>query len=162
MKESTEALGLRCDILISHFRSLPPAMFREDSARSAWSAFAAWLLRCLGPVAPLSWAASPSPGCHLFGLFVGELVILTAAFSTAHYFIAVLMLAAISVVFGALLHHFQPMLMGRPEDVRVPPTLLASEVTVMGVCALCLVVLGVHIPAVFAAVLRGAMSVLQP
>jgi hypothetical protein len=54
------------------------------------------------------------------------------------------------------------MLMGRAEDVRMPPTLLASEVTVMGVCALCLVVLGVHIPAAFAAVLRGAMAVLQP
>ena len=59
-------------------------------------------------------------GMPPFGLFVSELVILTAAFSTAHYFIAVLMLAAISVVFGALLHHFQHMLMGKPEDVRVP------------------------------------------
>ena len=101
-------------------------------------------------------------GMPPFGLFVSELMILTAAFSTAHYFIAVLMLAAISVVFGALLHHFQPMLMGKPEDVRVPTTLRASEVTVMGVCALCLVVLGLHIPAAFAAVLRGAMAVLQP
>jgi hydrogenase-4 component F len=101
-------------------------------------------------------------GMPPFGLFVSELVILTASFSTAHYFIAVLMLAAISVVFGALLHHFQPMLMGKPEDVRVPTTLRASEVTVMGVCALCLVVLGLHIPAAFAAVLRGAMAVLQP
>src|ERR1035437_5431559 len=101
-------------------------------------------------------------GMPPFGLFVSELVILTAAFSTAHYCIAVLMLAAISVVFGALLHHFQPMLMGKSDDVRVPTTLRASEVTVMGVCALCLVVLGLHIPAAFAAVLRGAMAVLQP
>jgi NADH:ubiquinone oxidoreductase subunit 4 (subunit M) len=95
-------------------------------------------------------------------LFVSELVILTAAFSTAHYFIAVLMLTAISVVFGALLHHFQYMLMGKPHEAPLQPVLQASWFVVMGVCALCLVVLGVHIPAAFAAVLRGAMAVLQP
>jgi formate hydrogenlyase subunit 3/multisubunit Na+/H+ antiporter MnhD subunit len=97
-----------------------------------------------------------------FGLFVSELLILTAAFSTAHYFIAVLMLAAISVVFGALLHHFQSMVMGKPEGVPVRPALQASWFVVMGVCVLCLAVLGVHVPAAFAAVLRGAMAVLQP
>src|SRR5450759_2032077 len=101
-------------------------------------------------------------GMPPFGLFVSELLILTAAFSTAHYFIAVLMLAAISVVFGALLHHFQHMLMGKSDDVPAQPALQASWLVVMGVCALCLVVLGVHIPAAFKAVLRGAMAVLQP
>jgi hydrogenase-4 component F len=101
-------------------------------------------------------------GMPPFGLFVSELVILAGAFSTAHYFIAVLMLAGISIVFGALLYHFQHMLMGKPEDVRTRPALRASEITVMSVCALCLVVLGVHIPAAFAAILRGAMTVLRP
>ena len=101
-------------------------------------------------------------GMPPFGLFVSELVILTAAFSTAHYFIAVLMLAAISVVFGALLHHFQHMLMGKSDHVPAQPALQASWLVVMGVCALCLVVLGVHIPAAFNAVLRGAMAVLRP
>jgi hypothetical protein len=89
-------------------------------------------------------------------------VILAGAFSTAHYFIAVLMLAGISIVFGALLYHFQHMLMGKPGDVRTRPALRASEITVMSICALCLVVLGVHIPAAFAAILRGAMTVLRP
>lgn len=101
-------------------------------------------------------------GMPPFGLFVSELVILAGAFSTAHYFIAVLMLAAISIVFGALLYHFQHMLMGTPEEVRTRPALRASEITVMSVCVLCLVVLGVHIPAAFAAILRGAMTVLRP
>jgi hydrogenase-4 component F len=101
-------------------------------------------------------------GMPPFGLFVSELVILAGAFSTAHYFIAVLMLAGISIVFGALLYHFQHMLMGKPGDVRTRPALRASEITVMSICALCLVVLGVHIPAAFAAILRGAMTVLRP
>jgi hydrogenase-4 component F len=101
-------------------------------------------------------------GMPPFGLFVSELVILAGAFSTAHYFIAVLMLAGISIVFGALLYHFQHMLMGKPEDVRTRPALRASEITVMSVCALGLVVLGVHIPAALAAILRGAMTVLRP
>ncbi len=78
-------------------------MFRENSARSAWSAFAAWLLRCRTGGA-LILGGLAITGMPPFGLFVGELVILTAAFSTAHYFIAVFMLVAISVVFGALLH----------------------------------------------------------
>jgi hydrogenase-4 component F len=102
-------------------------------------------------------------GMPPFGLFVSELLILTAAFSTAHYFIAVLMLAAISMVFGALLHHFQYMLMGKAEDVPVQqPAFQTSWFVVMGVCVLCLLVLGIHVPAAFAAVLRGAMAVLQP
>ncbi len=101
-------------------------------------------------------------GMPPFGLFVSELVILAGAFSTAHYFIAVLMLAGISIVFGALLYHFQHMLIGKPEHVCTRPALRASEITVLSVCALCLAVLGVHIPAAFAAILRGAMTVLQP
>jgi hydrogenase-4 component F len=100
-------------------------------------------------------------GMPPFGLFVSELVILTGAFAAAHYFIAVLMLIAMSVVFGALLHHFQHMLTGGPDDAPIGPPLLASEFAVLGVCLLCLVVLGVHIPAAFSAVLRGAMAVLQ-
>jgi hydrogenase-4 component F len=125
--------------------------------------------RIRGMASALPWTGSALilgglaiAGMPPFGLFVSELMILTAAFSTAHYFIAVLMLAAISVVFGALLYHFQHMLMGKPEDVRTRPALRASEITVMGVCALCLVVLGLHIPAAFAAILRGAMTVLRP
>jgi len=55
------------------------------------------------------------------------------------------------------------MLMGKPEDVPLQqPALQASWFVVMGVCALCLLVLGIHVPAAFVAVLRGAMAVLQP
>ncbi len=56
-------------------------------------------------------------GMPPFGLFVSEFVILMAAFSQAHYLIAVLLLVAISVVFGALLHHFQQMLSGEPQSL---------------------------------------------
>jgi len=53
--------------------------------------------------------------------------------------------------------------MGKPEDVPVQqPALQASWFVVMGACVLCLLVLGIHVPAAFAAVLRGAMTVLQP
>ena len=50
---------------------------------------------------------------------------------------------------------------GRAGGCSSAPALPASWFVVMGVCTLCLAVLGVHIPAAFAAVLRGAMAVLQ-
>ena len=124
--------------------------------------------RIRGMARSLPWAGSALilgglaiTGMPPFGLFVSELLILTAAFSAAHYFIAVLMLIAISVVFGALLYHFQQMLTGKPDDAPKQPVLQTSEFAVMGVCVLCLLVLGVHIPAAFASVLRAAMAVLQ-
>jgi formate hydrogenlyase subunit 3/multisubunit Na+/H+ antiporter MnhD subunit len=96
-----------------------------------------------------------------FGLFVSEFMILTAAFGASRYFIAIVMMVALSVVFGALLHHFQNMLAGKPPDVPVKSKLLTSEAAVMGVCAVALVILGVRVPATFAAVLQRALVVLQ-
>jgi hydrogenase-4 component F len=100
-------------------------------------------------------------GLPPFGLFVSELAILMAAFSASHRFIAFLMLAAISVVFGALLHHFQQMLTGEAEKAVVQPRLQAFEFATIGICAACLLVLGLHIPATFTALLRGALGVIQ-
>jgi hydrogenase-4 component F len=100
-------------------------------------------------------------GMPPFGLFVSELAVLGAAFSQAHYFIAVLMLAGISVVFGALLHHFQQMLSGDSPKKPATPKVLVSEFAPMAICAACLLVLGVRIPNVFANILHGAMAVLQ-
>jgi hydrogenase-4 component F len=100
-------------------------------------------------------------GMPPFGLFVSEFMILTAAFGASRYFIAIVMMVALSVVFGALLHHFQNMLAGKPPDVPVKSKLLTSEAAVMGVCAVALVILGVRVPATFAAVLQRALVVLQ-
>ena len=100
-------------------------------------------------------------GLPPFGLFVSELMIFAAAFSAAHHFIAVLMLAAISVVFGALLYHFQRMLAGEAEETGARPRLHAFELATISVCSVCLLVLGLHIPATFAALLRGAQAVIQ-
>jgi hydrogenase-4 component F len=100
-------------------------------------------------------------GMPPFGLFVSELAVLGAAFSQAHYFIAVLMLAGISVVFGALLHHFQLMLSGESQQTTATPKVLVSEFAPMAICAGCLLVLGVRIPNAFTSVLHGAMAVLR-
>jgi len=94
-------------------------------------------------------------------LFVSEFLILTEAFSQARYAVAVLLLAALSVVFGALLYHFQRMLAGDPESAPAGPRLPAADFAVMGVCAACLFVLGLHIPGAFSSALRAAVAVLQ-
>jgi hydrogenase-4 component F len=100
-------------------------------------------------------------GMPPFGLFVSEFLILTAAFSQARYLVAGLMLAAISVVFGALLYHLQHMLTGESRTVPAKGRMRVSEFAVMGACAALLLVLGVHIPAVFVDLLHKAMLVLQ-
>ena len=100
-------------------------------------------------------------GLPPFGLFVSEFMILTQAFATAHYFIAVLLLAALSVVFGALLYHFQYMLGGEIEQPPRKPTLVVSDFAAMAVCVMGLLVLGIRIPAGLSAVLNGAMAVLR-
>jgi hydrogenase-4 component F len=102
-------------------------------------------------------------GMPPFGLFVSELVILTAAFSQAHYFVAVLMLVAISVAFGAFLYHFQRMLGGEtpPRVPKPAPRALVADFAPMAVCAACLLVLGLRIPTALTNLLHGAMAVLQ-
>jgi hydrogenase-4 component F len=100
-------------------------------------------------------------GLPPFGLFVSEFMIFMAAFSAAQYFIALLMLAAISIVFGALLHHFQQMLTGEAEKPAAQHRLRAFEFATIGFCAICLLVLGLHIPSTLTALLRGALAVIQ-
>ncbi len=100
-------------------------------------------------------------GMPPFGLFISEFMILTAAFGAAKYFVAVLMMIALSVVFGAMLHHFQNMLAGKPSESPVKGKLLATEFAVMGTCVVLLVAFGVRVPGTFAAVLQRALVVLQ-
>jgi hydrogenase-4 component F len=101
-------------------------------------------------------------GMPPFGLFVSEFAILTQAFSQKHYLSAILMLTALSVVFGALLFHFQRMLAGDPTQTPAKPRLLASDFVPMAVCAALLLAFGIGIPEVFNRLLRGAVAVLQP
>jgi hydrogenase-4 component F len=107
-------------------------------------------------------------GMPPFGLFVSEFIILTAAFTQAKYVIALVVLAGLSVVFGALLHHFQKMLSGGFGEEHRPPTprgrrrYILSDLAPMGVCAAALLVLGVRIPISFVDLLHKAMAVLQP
>ena len=101
-------------------------------------------------------------GLPPFGLFLSEFIILSALFAAGHYVIAVVVLASFSVVFAALLHHVQPMLGGEaaaPERSFRP---WWPGLAVMGVCGLCLLVLGVHLPAAFSRLLEAAVAALRP
>jgi hydrogenase-4 component F len=109
-------------------------------------------------------------GMPPFGLFVSEFIILTAAFSQAKYAVAVIVLIGLSVVFGALLHHFQRMLSGEAMPSsgaaeigrsHTKPKLLVSDIAPMAICAAALIVLGVRIPVSFVNLLHKAMAVLQ-
>ncbi|MDT8067675.1 MAG: hydrogenase 4 subunit F [Terriglobia bacterium] len=101
-------------------------------------------------------------GLPPFGLFVSEFVILTEAFAEARFMIAIILLVALSIVFGALLYHFQRMLAGEAERSIAGPRMLISDFGVMGICAGCLLVLGVRIPTALTHLLQSATTVLHP
>jgi hydrogenase-4 component F len=100
-------------------------------------------------------------GMPPFGLFISEFMILSAAFGASKYLIAILIMIALTVVFGALLHHFQNMLAGKPTEVPAKSKLLVSEFAVMGICAAFLLTFGLRVPGIFAGVLQRALVVLQ-
>ncbi len=123
--------------------------------------------RIRGMAAAMPWTSSglivgslAIVGMPPFGLFVSEFMILTGAFAQAKYAVAVIVLIGLSVVFGALLHHFQKMLTGEKLG---PPKLQRqwSDLAPMAVCAAALLVLGVSIPVSFVDLLHRAMAVLQ-
>lgn len=101
-------------------------------------------------------------GLPPFGLFVSEFVILTEAFAQARFAIAIIVFIALSVVFGALLFHFQRMLSGETENSVGGHRMLISDFGAMGICAASLLVLGVHIPAPLTQLLHSAAAVLHP
>jgi hydrogenase-4 component F len=100
-------------------------------------------------------------GMPPFGLFVSEFFVLTAAFSAGRYQVAILLLVSLSIVFGALVYHFQGMLLGDPEDKPAHPKWLRSEFAVIGFCTASLLMLGVRVPTALTKLLHVAMEVLQ-
>ncbi len=100
-------------------------------------------------------------GMPPFGLFLSEFTILTAAFTQARYFVAMVLLVGLSVVFGALLHHFQRMLSGDAVPATAHPRRRLSDFAPMAICSAALLVLGVRIPMVLMDMLHKAMAVLS-
>jgi hydrogenase-4 component F len=100
-------------------------------------------------------------GLPPFGLFISEFAILIAAFTGSHFFVAVLMLVAFSIGFGALFFHLQRMLSGEPRASRGGIKLRASEAGAMCVCGVCLLVFGLYLPPAFTSMLHNALAVLQ-
>ena len=123
--------------------------------------------RIRGMAAAMPWTSSglvvgslAIVGMPPFGLFVSEFMILTGAFAQARYAVAVILLIGLSVVFGALLHHFQRILTGDKPGLAKSQRQW-SDLAPMAVCALVLLVLGVSIPGSLVHLLHKAMAVLQ-
>jgi hydrogenase-4 component F len=100
-------------------------------------------------------------GLPPFSLFVSEFAILSAAFAQAHYLVAGLFLAVLSIVLGGFAHHVLHLLGGEPKRVPARAKLLPSEYTVMGIAAICLLFFGARIPSLFGALLNQAAAVLR-
>src|SRR5487761_17479 len=100
-------------------------------------------------------------GLPPFSLFVSEFAILSEAFTEAHYAVAAVFLAVLSVVFGGFAYHLLRLLCGEPNRAPAHGKLIPSEYIVMGVAAFCLLFFGTRIPHVFTVVLQRAMAVLR-
>jgi len=100
-------------------------------------------------------------GMPPFALFVSEFAILSGAFSQARHLVAVIFLVGLTLAFGALLFHFLHMLGGEPKDTPESRKVAGTELAVIGVCAVVLLIFGVHVPAQFQKLVEGAMAVLQ-
>jgi hydrogenase-4 component F len=100
-------------------------------------------------------------GLPPFSLFVSEFAILSEAFTEAHYAVAAVFLAVLSVVFGGFAYHLLRLLCGEPNRVPANGKVIPSEYIVMGIAAFCLLFFGTRIPHVFTVVLQRAMAVLR-
>ncbi len=164
-------LGLFGALLHAFNHSLAKTLlfFTTGNVRETFGTLRMERIRGMGRALPCTSAVLVVGGLAIvgmppFGLFVSEFAILMSAFTQSHYLLALLMLVAISVVFGALLYHFQRMLSGEPPEYPASanrPKPLASEIAAMCICGVCLLILGLRIPARIHLVLHGAMAVLQ-
>jgi hydrogenase-4 component F len=100
-------------------------------------------------------------GLPPFSLFVSEFAILSAAFTQARYFVAILFLIVLSVVFGGFAYHLSHMLTGEPSPGHRHSALIPSEWWAMGIAALCSLFFGVRLPHLFDVVLSEAVRVLR-
>jgi len=161
-------LGLYGALLHAFNHSLAKTLlfFTTGNIREAFGTLRMDRIRGMARALPYTSAVLVAGGLAVagmppFGLFVSEFIILTSAFTQARYLVATLILAAISIAFGALLYHCQRMLSGEAKQLSARPKAPISEIAAMCVCGACLLVLGLCIPAAFTAVLRNAMAVLQ-
>jgi hydrogenase-4 component F len=100
-------------------------------------------------------------GLPPFSLFISEFAILSEAFTQAHYLVAIVFLAVLSLVFGGFAHHLFRMLCGEPDPRAEKAKLIPSEYTSMGLAVLCLLFFGARIPHFFGVLLREAAAVLR-
>ena len=98
-------------------------------------------------------------GMPPFSLFVSEFAILNAAFMQENYAMVTLVLLALVVGFGALIYQLQRML-GGENSLSKPARISRTEIAAMGVCASVVLLMGVHVPAGFTAMIHRAMAVL--
>ena len=99
-------------------------------------------------------------GLPPFALFVSEFIILAQAFAAGKYLVAVLLLAVLSVVFGAMLQHFLRMFGGQ-TDAPAKLRLGLSDFAAMSACAACLLAFGLHLPQALTDMVRAAVVVLR-
>jgi hydrogenase-4 component F len=100
-------------------------------------------------------------GLPPFGFFISELSLFRAGFAAKHYLLMGVVLVLVAVAFVAMLNQLNKMLYGEPPD----GTSLGEEdswwwFTPMLVPLIVLIVLGLSIPAPFAALLQQAVRII--
>lgn len=99
-------------------------------------------------------------GLPPFGLFVSEFAILSEAFKQSHFLVAAFFLATLSVVFGGMLRHISGMLFREQNEVGGRMRMMYSQSVPIAATILCVLLLGLHVPAALSKLIHQAMAVL--
>jgi hydrogenase-4 component F len=116
------------------------------------------------PVSGALWMAGlfAITGTPPFGLFQSELTIIRASFDTGHLFVAIILLAALAVIFVAMAIIVIGMVYGSNREHVSTPAARESLISVIPPAVLCIgvLVLGLYIPTALSQLLADAAQLL--
>jgi len=100
-------------------------------------------------------------GMPPFSIFFSELFILISGFSQGRYFISGIILALLSIIFGAIVHHLSRILFGKkPEELAQEKETLSTKFSflflLIFMCAI-----GIKIPVFFNKIIMAALEILK-
>ncbi|OGS28127.1 MAG: hypothetical protein A2297_09570 [Elusimicrobia bacterium RIFOXYB2_FULL_48_7] len=100
-------------------------------------------------------------GSPLFSIFISEMMILIAGFTQGAYASMGIFLFLISIIFGALVYHFNRMAFGRkPEDMQATKEPLGGKLAFIFLAVL-VIVFGITMPAFFDKLIKASVDILN-
>ncbi len=105
-------------------------------------------------------AAFSLAGTPPFSIFISELMVLRAGIGAKHYFAVAVFLVMVVIIFAGLIHHVGQMAFGRAESSADRSREARTSLVGMLILTAVMLLLGVHLPAVYDHVLDRATEII--